>query len=214
MKRIITIITGLLAATLVLGLMLRAAGVNPDGKFGAGAALWPFVMPAFGGLVSLAIGIVNKDTIARLWNKSRIEKGDLRPMYALFFGPLVALLIQAYTGLDHFGLMTKAQALTALAVLQLGFFFIMGNYAATLRAGSPGGFRTPWTLKSDRVWAKTHRFIGRGLFLASLAGLPALFFLPPLSVIAGHISVVIGIKVAAAVYSYAIWRAERQRHVL
>ena len=218
MKLIVFATIGVLAATTVLGLWLQAIGVdggdNSVGEFGIPAALWPFTFPMVGGLISLAIGVLNNKLIARHWRSTKIDKSEMRPALALLFGPTLALLMQTYTGLDHFGLTTKTNLLTTLALLQLLFFFTMGNYSATLAAGSPGGFRTPWTVKSDLVWSKTHRFIGRGLFISSLAGIGALFFFAPRIVIIGHIASIIAVKAAAAVYSYLTWRGETNQHAL
>lgn len=40
-------------------------------------------------------------------------------------------------------------------------FIIIGNYFQKIRTNWFIGFRTPWTLSSEKVWKKTHRFTGR-----------------------------------------------------
>ncbi|MBX3120296.1 MAG: SdpI family protein [Fimbriimonadaceae bacterium] len=41
------------------------------------------------------------------------------------------------------------------------FFAIIGNWMGKIRKNFWVGVRTPWTLASDEVWNKTHRFAGR-----------------------------------------------------
>jgi uncharacterized membrane protein len=46
--------------------------------------------------------------------------------------------------------------------LPLGIIFIIvGNYMGKFRKNFFVGVRTPWTLASDEVWARTHRLAGR-----------------------------------------------------
>lgn len=45
-------------------------------------------------------------------------------------------------------------------------FLILGNYLGKVRKNFFIGIRTPWTLASDEVWARTHR-LGAWLFTAS-----------------------------------------------
>ncbi|MEM7705368.1 MAG: SdpI family protein [Pseudomonadota bacterium] len=47
---------------------------------------------------------------------------------------------------------------------------VIGNYAGKLRKNFFVGIRTPWTLASDEVWARTHRMAGY-CFVAAGAGL-------------------------------------------
>ncbi|MEL7298668.1 MAG: SdpI family protein, partial [Pseudomonadota bacterium] len=49
-------------------------------------------------------------------------------------------------------------------------FVVLGNYMGKLRKNFFIGIRTPWTLASDEVWARTHR-LGGYLFVAAGIGL-------------------------------------------
>lgn len=40
----------------------------------------------------------------------------------------------------------------------------VGNYLGKAERNAVFGLRTPWTLASDRVWDRAHRFTGRGMF--------------------------------------------------
>ena len=83
-------------------------------------------------------------------------------------------------------------------------FFILGNYMTKMRKNFFLGIRTPWTLASDEVWARTHRVGGRIFMLGGLLlGLGA--FLPLRNEIL--VIVVVGIALVPVVYSYFVYRA-------
>ena len=47
---------------------------------------------------------------------------------------------------------------------------LMGNLMGKVRRNFYVGFRTPWTLASERVWNATHRFGARSMFLTGVIG--------------------------------------------
>jgi uncharacterized membrane protein len=70
------------------------------------------------------------------------------------------------------------------------------------------GIRTPWTLSSDRVWEKTHRFGGR-VFVAGglLISIAALLWAQWVHVVL--IAVVLIATSSVFVYSYVEWKREQ-----
>ncbi|GEO06214.1 immunity protein SdpI [Adhaeribacter aerolatus] len=50
----------------------------------------------------------------------------------------------------------------------VGLFLLVGNYLGTVRPNSFIGIKTPWTISSDYVWHKTHRFTAQVWVLSSL----------------------------------------------
>jgi len=89
-----------------------------------------------------------------------------------------------------------------------GLLVLLGNLMTRIRPNWFMGIRTPWTLSSDTVWRKTHRFGGvafviAGLCIAATALLSAGWAL----------KVAMGVAAAAAlscvVYSYVVWKAEQ-----
>lgn len=80
---------------------------------------------------------------------------------------------------------------------------IFGYYMGRIKKNFFIGIRTPWTLASDVVWDRTHRFGG---WLFMLGGViiwgGALMRLP----IAGTVGVAIGILLIPVVYSYFLYR--------
>ena len=96
-----------------------------------------------------------------------------------------------------------------IAVLVGLFLFFIGNYLTTVQPNYFVGIRTPWTLESPTVWARTHRvggmvFCGAGLLLAVLGWvLPAAWLQPALLVL------VLGTAGFAYAYSYLLFREEQ-----
>ena len=77
-------------------------------------------------------------------------------------------------------------------VLAIGVLFVVvGNFLGKVRHNYLIGVRTPWTLRDERVWDKTHRFTGRLMVLGGVV-LAASAVLAP-----GH-GVLIGVLVLAA----------------
>ena len=90
-------------------------------------------------------------------------------------------------------------------------FMVIGNLLPRMRPNWFIGVRTPWTLSSDRVWDRTHRF-GGWLFVAAgelilLSGLVA-----PQLAYAVLIGSVVAVSVGLLAYSYIIWKREPARN--
>lgn len=88
------------------------------------------------------------------------------------------------------------------------FFALMGNYLTSIRPNYFAGIRTPWTLESERVWRKTHRFGGKLMFWGSLALLPVLLLVP--EGVARMVVVAVGLMVCLGYTVYFSYRAYRQ----
>ena len=85
---------------------------------------------------------------------------------------------------------------------------VIGNLLPRARPNWFIGIRTPWTLSSDRVWEKTHRFGGHvfvaGGILIILAGLVTAHWASILLV-----TIVLLCTAAVFVYSYVEWKREQ-----
>ena len=106
-----------------------------------------------------------------------------------------------------------------LVVAQLlmgGLFIVLGNYSGKVRRNYFIGIRTPWTLASEEVWSRTHRFGGWVFVIAGIA-LVALAWAPattpaefPLTLLG-----VTGVAaVVVVVYSYFVYRGLYGKHTL
>ena len=214
-----SILTGnaiIIFVTAVLGFWVQSmdglAGANIAEKIGVSRVFWPLVMPAFGALIMMLIYVTRKEDIEENFAEGRIQKFNIRLAVALMFGPILALFVQCSFAMIHFDMVNKRSALTGLTLISLSYFAVMGNYASALRPGSKGGLRTPWTLQCEKVWHKTHRLLGRGLLLASIAGFAILFVMPSAPVLYMHIATIIAVKISAILYSFACWRSLSNQH--
>lgn len=87
---------------------------------------------------------------------------------------------------------------------------ILGNYFQTVRPNYFIGIRTPWTLESENVWKKTHRFGGK-LWMAGgvLIAILAFFNIHNLPFFIIFFSVVILLSIIPIVYSYILFKKEK-----
>jgi uncharacterized membrane protein len=80
----------------------------------------------------------------------------------------------------------------------------MGNYMGKLRRNFGAGIRTPWTLMSDTVWERTHRFTGWLFVGTGIIGL-LLSFIPSVR-LWGVVGLMLLDVVLACIYSYIIYQ--------
>jgi len=96
-------------------------------------------------------------------------------------------------------------------VLPIGvgaLFIVIGNLLPRARSNWCIGLRTPWTLSSDRVWEKTHRFGGRVFVAGGILMVLAAF----VSAQWAHVvlfAVILTCSAGVMVYSYLEWRREQ-----
>jgi uncharacterized membrane protein len=96
-------------------------------------------------------------------------------------------------------------------VLPIGvgaLFIVIGNLLPRARPNWFIGLRTPWTLSSDRVWEKTHRFGGRVFVAGGILLVLAAF----VSAQWAHVvlfAVILTCSAGVMVYSYLEWRREQ-----
>ena len=82
---------------------------------------------------------------------------------------------------------------------------VMGNFLGKVRKNFFLGIRTPWTLASDEVWAKTHRlggwcFVVAGIFMALMG-----VIMPP-SAMPWVVAVIVAMAFVPVVYSFIAYR--------
>ena len=82
-------------------------------------------------------------------------------------------------------------------------FIVIGNYLGTVRKNFFLGIRTPWTLASDEVWARTHRISGWLFVLYGLVMFAGMFVMIPPVVFLVMVGVIVLVPV---VYSYVAYR--------
>jgi len=85
------------------------------------------------------------------------------------------------------------------------FWIIMGNVMGRIRFTYYMGIRTPWTLASEEVWRKTHRFGGKCWFVGGLVMIIAAFF-PAAYFLVTFIPVLLLSTIIPTIYSYMLYR--------
>ncbi|MDP4157052.1 MAG: SdpI family protein, partial [Bacillota bacterium] len=82
-----------------------------------------------------------------------------------------------------------------------------GNFMTQLRHNYFFGIRTPWTLASEYVWKKTHRFGGYVFVVIGLVPLSSIF-IGPIGMYLFLGALAIGI-VMILMYSYFVFKREK-----
>ena len=90
-------------------------------------------------------------------------------------------------------------------------FVVIGNMMPLVRPNWWFGFRTPWTLSNDRVWARTHRLGGYCMTAGGVIMILAALALPPSLGVPVLIAVAVASTVGPLVYSYLTWKREEGR---
>ena len=155
-----------------------------------------------------------------LWQIMRVlPRIDPRePNYARFgdaYDTIVAavlLLLLATHGIVLAVALGYQVAVSRLVPALVGVLFVViGNVMPRMRPNWWFGVRTPWTLSSDRVWARTHRLAGFSMTAAGLVMIASAFVLPARLGLPVLIAATVAATIGPAVYSYLTWKREQQR---
>ena len=99
---------------------------------------------------------------------------------------------------------------TRVAFAAVGLLIaLIGNLMTRVRPNWFVGIRTPWTLSSDTVWRKTHRFGGFAFVVAGL-GMAVAALLAGRSALPWALAAVGAAALTSIVYSYVVWRGEQE----
>ncbi|XBQ16459.1 MAG: SdpI family protein [Oceanicaulis sp.] len=134
--------------------------------------------------------------------------------YTAFFSTMIVLtLVQGAMTLSALGLMDAQQAAMPKIVASVTAVVLIavGNVLGKARPNWFAGFRTPWTLTSDKSWDVTHRWAGRLMVLAGAAGLAALWLLPDTIGWTVLLGGAMAATIVPIVISYLVWRKDPDR---
>ncbi|CAN5527167.1 SdpI family protein [soil metagenome] len=93
-------------------------------------------------------------------------------------------------------------------------FLLLGNYMTTVRQNYFFGIRTPWTLASEEVWLKTHRFAGPLWVVTSLLMLVLNFFITGKDIIVFFLCYVAILAILPIGYSYLLFRKAEKNTII
>ena len=138
----------------------------------------------------------------------RVNYAKFGPTYWTIANAVLVLL----AGL-HFFTLAKALGwkvdMNRVASLGVGgLLILLGNLMTRLRPNWFMGIRTPWTLSSDTVWRKTHRFGGVAFVIAGVC-IAATALVASSWVVYGVIGGTAAAALSSVVYSYVVWKQEQ-----
>jgi uncharacterized membrane protein len=134
---------------------------------------------------------------------------QFRRPYHIFKFLIIAVLgaVYAVASLSALGFPVRVDVWTPALI---GLLFIaLGNYFGKIKPNWFMGIRTPWTLSSEEVWNKTHRFGGR-LFVAAGFAMLLSPVVPSMFRFALVIVLVLALSAGTFLYSYIVYRAEKR----
>lgn len=163
----------------------------------------------FGPGIMIAIVAV---TAALPWlSPKKFEVDSFRPTYLYIMIAIVAMIayIQILVLLAGLGVALDVGRSVEGGVCLL--ITLLGNVLGKVRRNFYVGIRTPWTLSSDAVWNRTHRFGAKTFFAGGLIGLfsvllRAPFWIPLTAILAGTLT--------PAVYSLFVYKQLQSRDQL
>ncbi|MEI6597082.1 MAG: SdpI family protein [bacterium] len=140
--------------------------------------------------------------------KERYEQ--FSKVYHIFKLLLLILFVVIYfiTGLNGLGYNLPVGAIIPALIGLL--FIVLGNYMGKIKMNWFMGIRTPWTLSSENVWNKTHRFGGKMFVLAGLL-MMAQIFLPLMLRLPIFIISITILTFGTFVYSYVVYLKEKKK---
>lgn len=101
------------------------------------------------------------------------------------------------------------EGLFLLLALLFGF---LGNYMPKLKPSPVIGIRTPWTLRSEEVWVKTHRLGGRLLLVVAFTIVIAVLLrLASETIMTIMLAALLIAALASALWSYWLWQKLESR---
>ncbi|MFH1522193.1 MAG: SdpI family protein [Patescibacteria group bacterium] len=134
---------------------------------------------------------------------------QFRKVYHVFKGILLFFMVAIYfiSSLNALGYNISVELWVPVLVGML--FIILGNYMGKIKPNWFMGIRTPWTLSSEDVWNKTHRFGGKMFILGGV--LMSLMYFIPVSLRMWLFGIILAIILLGTVgYSYFLFLKEKR----
>jgi uncharacterized membrane protein len=158
-------------------------------------------------LPGLALGIWAGMPLLRRIDPRRADYARWDATFWLVVNLIVLFMAVLHVALIGFNLGWPLDMHTVILSV-VGLVFVgLGNYMPRVRRNWWVGFRTPWTLSSERVWRQTHRLGGRVLVLGGLMFVVGAFVPRPAAPWVALPGVLL-IVLVPTVYSYILWRRE------
>jgi len=162
-----------------------------------------FLMPA----IMIALWVL------MTWLPSRDPRAANIAKFRGSYDIVMAILLAFMAGVHVLALgnaLGWAVDITTVVLVGIGLLFVvLGNLLPRARSNFIFGIRTPWTLSSDTVWARSHRVGGYVMVGAGLLTIVAAFLGRPVGVAVALVSLFVA-SIVPVVYSYIAWSRERR----
>ncbi|MDP2708825.1 MAG: SdpI family protein [bacterium] len=135
---------------------------------------------------------------------------EFSKIYHIFKNIILTMMavIYAMVGLNGLGYSVPVGLIMPALIGSL--FIVIGNYMGKIKRNWFMGIRTPWTLSSEEVWNKTHRFGGKMFILAGILMI-ANIFLPASWRLPVFIFSIVAIVLGTIGYSYLAYVQEKKK---
>ncbi|MDP2737059.1 MAG: SdpI family protein [bacterium] len=140
--------------------------------------------------------------------KERYEQ--FSKIYHIFKNIILSLMVVIYFVIGLNGLGYNLPVGVIIPGLIGLLFIVLGNYMGKIKMNWFMGIRTPWTLSSEEVWNKTHRFGGKMFILAGFL-MMAQIFLPLIWRLPIFIISIAGLLFGTIGYSYVLYLKEKKK---
>lgn len=143
-------------------------------------------------------------------NKDPRKKYQNEKMYgvSLFIIPIISIIVALIT--INYGMGNKINIGQIVMIAISILIIVLGNLMPKCKRNYTMGIRNQWTLSSDYIWEKTHRFGGFAYVLAGISGLVVSIFFSHFGSIAGLIIILV-VTAIPSIYSYILYEKERKR---
>lgn len=135
----------------------------------SGLSGWAVRLMAAFGLPAVAAAVVSLFGALRLKDPFRENYGRFEGTFALVLDAAVVLIVGLHFALLGYLLAPRRWWGILVPLILGGTLTFVGNLLPRIRPNSVVGIRTPWTIRDDTVWTKTHRLGGYFVTLFGLA---------------------------------------------
>lgn len=122
----------------------------------------------------------------------------IRLMLVLLFAGIFFFMFLAIMGL-------KLNIMYFMVSFLSIFFVVLGVFMPKIKRNYFVGIKTPWTLQSDEVWIKTHKFAGKTMVIGGILTFFTIF-LPSTTAFGFFITIMLVSALLPVLYSYLIYR--------
>lgn len=160
--------------------------------------------PAFGLLLWAFVRVVGRLSPAAPSSSGRKGKVPAATIALIAF-LTAAFLVGIHFVILHAALTPSAEVMPLLWLIIGAFIFALGVIMPRLRQNGVAGIRTVWTLRSEEVWARTHRLAGYSMAVGGVVTIMA-GLIGGTAAGAVALTALLFSSIVPAVYSYVLAR--------